>query len=51
MPPTDLSREHREVASRLTREFLALYETSDRLMRENRLFPIEARPARDCWRW
>jgi hypothetical protein len=46
MPPTDLSREHREVASRLTREFLALYETSDRLMRENRLFPIEAGPAR-----
>jgi hypothetical protein len=41
MPPADLSRDHPEVASRLTREFLALYETTDRLMRENRLFPIE----------
>jgi hypothetical protein len=46
MPPTDLSREHPEVASRLTREFLALYETTDRLMRENRLFPIEPGGAR-----
>jgi phosphoglycerol transferase MdoB-like AlkP superfamily enzyme len=49
MPPADLSREHPEVASRLTREFLALYETTDRLMRENRLFPIDpgaARPPR-----
>jgi hypothetical protein len=41
MPPADLSREHPEVARRLTHEFLALYETTDRLMRENRLFPIE----------
>jgi len=41
MPPADLSREHPEVATRLAREFLALYETTDRLMRENRLFPIE----------
>ena len=43
------AREHPEVATRLTREFLALYETTDRLMRENRLFPIEpgaARPPR-----
>ncbi len=46
MPPADLSREHPEVASRLTREFLALYETTDRLMRENRLFPIEPGAAR-----
>jgi len=46
MPPGDLSREHPEVASRLTREFLALYETTDRLMRENRLFPIEPGAAR-----
>lgn len=49
MPPTDLSREHPEVASRLTRESLALYETTDRLMRENHLFPIDpgaARPPR-----
>ena len=41
MSPADLSSEHPEVASRLTRELLALYETTDRLMRENRLFPIE----------
>jgi Sulfatase len=41
MPPADLSAEHPEVARRLTREFLALYETADRLMRENRVFPIE----------
>jgi hypothetical protein len=46
MPPADLSREHPEVASRLTREFLALYETTDRLMRENRLFPIKRGAAR-----
>jgi hypothetical protein len=46
MPPSDLSREHPEVASRLTREFLALYETTDRLMRENRLFPIDPGSAR-----
>ena len=46
MPPTDLSREHPEVTSRLTREFLALYETTDRLMRENRLFPIKPGAAR-----
>ena len=42
MPPADLSAEHPEVARRLTREFLALYETTDRLMRENRVFPIHA---------
>jgi hypothetical protein len=41
MPPVDLAREHPEVTSRLTREFLALYETADRLMRENRVFPID----------
>jgi hypothetical protein len=41
MPPADLSREHPEVASRLTREFLALYESTDRLMRQNRLFPMQ----------
>ena len=46
MPPADLARDHPEVASRLTREFLALYETTDRLMRENRLFPIEPGAAR-----
>ena len=46
MPPVDLARDHPEVASRLTREFLALYETTDRLMRENRLFPIEPGAAR-----
>jgi hypothetical protein len=46
MPSADLSREHPEVASRLTREFLALYETTDRLMRENRLFPIKPGAAR-----
>jgi hypothetical protein len=48
MPPTDLSREHPEVASRLARELLALYETTDRLMRENRILPIDpgaAQPA------
>ena len=41
MPPTDLAREQPEVTGRLTREFLALYETADRLMRENRIFPID----------
>jgi hypothetical protein len=41
MHPADLSREHPEVARRLTQEFLALYETTDRLMRENRVFPID----------
>jgi hypothetical protein len=46
MPPVDLARDHPEVASRLTREFLALYETTDRLMRENRLFPIDPGAAR-----
>ncbi|HEY7041896.1 MAG TPA: LTA synthase family protein [Methylomirabilota bacterium] len=37
--PTDVSAQHPEEARRLTREFLALYETTDRLMRENRVFP------------
>jgi phosphoglycerol transferase MdoB-like AlkP superfamily enzyme len=37
--PADLSARHPQVAARLTREFLALYETADRLMRENRMFP------------
>jgi phosphoglycerol transferase MdoB-like AlkP superfamily enzyme len=46
MPPADLAREHPEVASRLAREFLALYETTDRLMRENRIFPIKPGAAR-----
>jgi len=46
MPPADLARDHPEVTSRLTREFLALYETTDRLMRENRVFPIEPGAAR-----
>jgi hypothetical protein len=46
MPPVDLARDHPEVTSRLTREFLALYETTDRLMRANRLFPIEPGAAR-----
>jgi len=46
MPPADLAREHPEVTARLTREFLALYETTDRLMRENRLFPIKPGSAR-----
>jgi sulfatase-like protein len=46
MPPVDLARDHPEVTSRLTREFLALYETTDRLMRTNRLFPIEPGAAR-----
>jgi phosphoglycerol transferase MdoB-like AlkP superfamily enzyme len=41
MPPADLAAEHPGVARRLTREFLALYETADRLMRENRVFPID----------
>jgi hypothetical protein len=36
---SDLSAEHPDVAARLTREFLALYETADRLMREKRVFP------------
>ncbi|HEU4437958.1 MAG TPA: LTA synthase family protein, partial [Methylomirabilota bacterium] len=36
---TDVSAQHSEVSRRLTREFLALYETADRLMRENRVFP------------
>ena len=36
---TDVSAQHPEVSRRLTREFLALYETTDRLMRENRVFP------------
>jgi phosphoglycerol transferase MdoB-like AlkP superfamily enzyme len=40
MPPADLAAEHPEVATRLTREFLALYETADRLIRENRVFPL-----------
>ena len=35
----DLSKEYPEVASRLTREFVAMYETADRLIRENRVFP------------
>jgi phosphoglycerol transferase MdoB-like AlkP superfamily enzyme len=46
MPPADLARDHPEVTSRLTREFLALYETTDRLMRENRVLPIEPDAAR-----
>jgi hypothetical protein len=37
--PADVSAQHPEEARRLTREFLALYETTDRLMRENRVFP------------
>jgi hypothetical protein len=37
--PTDVSAQHPETTGRLTREFLALYETTDRLMRENRVFP------------
>jgi phosphoglycerol transferase MdoB-like AlkP superfamily enzyme len=37
--PTDVSAQHPELSQRLTREFLALYETTDRLMRENRVFP------------
>ncbi len=37
--PTDLSAQYPQVAARLTREFLALYEAADRLMRENRMFP------------
>ncbi|MEX2224631.1 MAG: sulfatase-like hydrolase/transferase, partial [Candidatus Rokuibacteriota bacterium] len=62
MPVADLSAEHPEVARRLTREFLALYETTDRLMRENRVFPIDegarpgswrapATPPPPWWRW
>jgi hypothetical protein len=35
----DLSAEHPDVAGRLTHEFLALYETADRLMRDKRVFP------------
>jgi hypothetical protein len=46
MPPADLSAQHPEVASRLTREFLALYETADRLMRENRVLPIDGGASR-----
>ena len=49
MHPTDLAREHPEVARRLTQEFLALYETTDRLMRENRVFPIDPAVVR-AWR-
>jgi hypothetical protein len=41
MHPADLSAQHPEVARRLAREFLALYETADRLMRENRVLPID----------
>lgn len=37
--PTDVSVQHPDVSLRLTREFLALYETADRLMRESRVFP------------
>jgi phosphoglycerol transferase MdoB-like AlkP superfamily enzyme len=37
--PTDVSAQHPDMSRRLTREFLALYETADRLMRENRVFP------------
>lgn len=44
MPSTDLSAEHPEVARRLTHEFLALYETADRLVRQNHVFPIDAAP-------
>lgn len=36
---TDLAAAHPGVAARLTREFLALYETADRLMRAKRVFP------------
>jgi hypothetical protein len=37
--PRDVSEEQPEVVERLTREYLALYETSDRLTREKRVFP------------
>ena len=37
--PVDVSAQHPERARRLAREFLALYETADRLMRENRVLP------------
>ena len=36
----DVSAEHPDVVARLKREFLALYETSDRLVREKRVFPL-----------
>ena len=36
---SDLSARYPDVAARLTREFLALYETADRLMRDKRVFP------------
>lgn len=37
--PRDVSEAHPDVAERLRREYLALYETSDRLTREKRIFP------------
>jgi hypothetical protein len=37
--PRDVSAAHPEVVARLKREHLALYETSDRLVREKRVFP------------
>ena len=46
MPRAELSAQHPEVARRLTREFLALYETADRLMRENRVLPIDGGASR-----
>jgi len=37
--PRDVSAAHPEVTARLKREHLALYETSDRLVRDKRVFP------------
>jgi phosphoglycerol transferase MdoB-like AlkP superfamily enzyme len=35
----DRSLEHPDVAARLTHEFVAIYETADRLMRDKQVFP------------
>jgi hypothetical protein len=41
---TDLSGQQPDVTARLAREFLALYETADRLSRSQRVFPRKDGP-------
>ncbi len=43
----DVSAAHPDVARRLKTEYLALFETADRLTREKRVFPLDSTPGRD----
>lgn len=44
----DVADEHPEVADALLHEYLALYETADRLAHEARVFPRDVQPSRDA---